>query len=84
MFKDPPRVIIALARHRNEVSYPEDSSPVTDTDMVMQPDHWAAHRFDLTNGHMRSYSVTHDEKPLKDGRPFMCKFLETLCNVIIS
>ncbi|ORX39184.1 hypothetical protein BD324DRAFT_618757 [Kockovaella imperatae] len=52
-FKEPPRIIIALARHRSE------------------PDSWTAHRFDLSTGSLRSYSVTHEDKQLKDGRPFM-------------
>ena len=53
LFKDPPRIIIALSRHRNE------------------PDQWTAHRYDLSTGGFRSYAITHEDKQLKDGRPFM-------------
>jgi hypothetical protein len=34
----------------------------------VQGDHWTAHRFDLASGHLTSYSVTHEEKTLADGR----------------
>ncbi|RXK38177.1 hypothetical protein M231_04551 [Tremella mesenterica] len=55
-FNDPPRIIIALSKHRQE------------------PDHWTAHRFDLTNGHLTSYVVRTPlagQAAMHDGRPFM-------------